>query len=578
MIGLGTLAGLGGMAVFFSEMLKEQAEEQVRSSLDGKVNAIASVTDTAETLAYGLGVSATTLHERRAQYADTYREIVLQLFERRPEFVVGLGLGQSKNGIIVDQPWMFPYYSVITAQEDTSFDQNTIVYEDLADDAGEFYPDTQRYQDYFLPQKSLWTEPYQAPNGRLLTYYLPMFGNDGDWLGTILVDINSQYLGQFLDDPVFRQTGHFLLMTQSGAIIADSANAEGDPLRSTYKDIAELEALWSQVTNLGEPGFLEGKTGYWAYAPVPGQDWMLLGYVPYTAVYCRIIRLTAVTTALLMGLVTTVLYLAVRKLNRRLKPILLQCDQLPQTNAEVWVDWNSQDELDQLSLAFFKLLEQLNGQESTIRHYQQALTKESRHIDQMLTQFLEFTTHMGEEANEQQLMIRQLQQRIANKDIRSVDLHLDALNTMGNALHSDLQRLPMSNSSALFAAVEQRIAAIFEVIEEMYADPRKTRLHILMTQLSADLKRLKSHDQQQQPSFKKLQYQTSNIAQAGKSALENSRGMAVLVQTSAETLVKIRAISNSLNRQVKVVSDMINVDLTQRKGAVVSDELTTVKK
>ncbi|MEO0868213.1 MAG: cache domain-containing protein, partial [Cyanobacteria bacterium J06642_11] len=369
-ITLGLFAGMGSMALFFSQMLKEQAEEQVRSSLDGKVNAIASVTDTAETMAYGLGVSATTLHERRAQYPDTYREILLQLFERRPEFVIGLGLGQSKNGIVTEQPWMFPYYSVITSQEDTSFDQDTIIYEDFADNVGEFYPNTERYRDYFLPQTSLWTEPYQVINRRVLTYYLPMFGNDGDWLGTILVDIDSQSLSQFLDDPVFRQAGHYMLVTQSGAIIADSANA--DVRMRTYKDVDELEAVWPQI-NMGDTDFLRGQTGYWAYAPVPGQDWMLLGYVPYTAVYGRIIRVATVTTTLLLAIVTLVLYVAVRKLNRRLKPILLQCDQLPQTNAELWVDWEMQDELDQLSLAFFKLLEQLNQQEATIRRYQQAL-------------------------------------------------------------------------------------------------------------------------------------------------------------------------------------------------------------
>lgn len=569
------------MAFFFSEMLKEQAEEQVRSSLDGKVNAIASVTDTAETLAYGLGVSVTTLHERQAQFADTYREIVLQLFERRPEFVVGLGLGQSENGIVVDQPWMFPYYSVITAQEDTSFNQNTIVYEDLADDVGEFYPDSQRYQDYFLPQTSSWTEPYQGDNGHLLTYYLPLFGSGGNWLGTILVDIDSQYLRQFLDDPVFQQTGHFILVTQSGAIIADSATKSadlGEQLR-TYEDISELEFLWPQINSRVKSrstGFLRGKTGYWAYAPIPGQDWVLLGYVPYTAVFGRIVRVTAIVTILLMGLVTLVLFLAVRKLDRRLKPILLQSDQLPQANAELWIDWNQHDELDQLSLAFFKLLDQMNGHESTIHRYQQALNQESRRTQHMLEQFLEFTARMGEEANDQQILIQQMQQQISNKDMQSVDIQLDALNMMGRALDDDLQRLPSLNFRKLFAAMEQRLASVETAVETM-AEPNRTQIYILIAQLTKDIHNLRDYDEQQ-PSLKKLQYQTSTITQAGKAAHEHSQGIAALVQSVADSLLKIRVLSNSLNRQVKVVSDMINVDLAQRERPVSLDELTTVKK
>ena len=159
---LGSLAGLGSMAFLFSEMLKRQAEDQVRSSIDSKVNAISSVTESAETLAYSLGVSAVTLNERKAQYPDTYRELVRQLFDQRPEFVMGLGLGQSKNGIIEDQSWLFPYYSTVNSTETTTQNQAAIRYENLADKVGEFYPDSERYQDYFLPQESIWSKPYRG--------------------------------------------------------------------------------------------------------------------------------------------------------------------------------------------------------------------------------------------------------------------------------------------------------------------------------------------------------------------------------------------------------------------------------
>ena len=136
MIMLGALSGIGGMAFLFSEMIKYQAEDQVRSSLAAKVNAVSSVTEAAETLANGLGISATTLHERQAQYADTYRELTLQLFESRPEFVVGLGLGQREKGLITDQSWLFPYYWVESAEGESSPSQ-AIRYEDFADDVKE---------------------------------------------------------------------------------------------------------------------------------------------------------------------------------------------------------------------------------------------------------------------------------------------------------------------------------------------------------------------------------------------------------------------------------------------------------
>lgn len=574
MILLSTLAGLGGMAFCFSEMLKHQAEEQVSSSLDGKVNAIAAVTETAETLAYGLGISATTLHERGAQYPDTYREIVLQLFERRPDFVVGLGLGQSENGIIVEQPWLFPYYSVIPSQEDTSFEQDAIRYEDFADDTGEFYPESERYQDYFLPQTSLWTEPYEGPSGCLLTYYLPMFGHEGGWLGTILVDINSKHLSNLLDESVFRQAGHFVLLTRSGNVIADPANPE-NRLR-TYQDIADLEPLWEQV-DIDGTGFLRGNTGYWSYATVPGQEWLLFGYVPYGAVYDRILGITAVTTAGVMGVLTVILFLAVRKLNRRLKPILLQCNQMSPRDHNLLAHWQQQDELDQLSLAFFNILEQFNAHEETIRRCEQALSQESRHTDQIIEQFLEFTTRIDEEANDQQVLIQRAQQLIADKDYQSLDIQLDALLTMGRALDGDLKRLPSDvDPVSLLADLEQGMDTLAVAIDRAQDLPDRHQLQALIARLVMDVASLKVYNQRQ-PSLKKLQYQTSNIAQAGQAAMDNSQSMVALVQSITEGLVKIKAISTALNGQVKFVSDMIWLDLEQRKAFNANDELAAIK-
>ncbi|NEQ51189.1 MAG: Cache domain-containing protein [Leptolyngbya sp. SIO3F4] len=564
LVTLSTLTGLGGMAFFFSEILKEQAEEQVSSSLDGKVNAIAAVTETAETLAYGLGVSATTLHERQAQYPDTYRELVLQLFERRPEFVVGLGLGQSKNGLIVDQPWLFPYYSAITSQDDTSFEQDATRYEDFADDVGEFYPKSQRYQTYFIPQTSLWTEPYQGgnTNSLLMTYYLPMFGKEGDWLGTILVDIDSTHLNNLLDGSVFRQDGHFILLTQTGAVIANPTYPENQLL--SYQDIPELNTLWEQVDFDGK-GFLQGATGYWAYANVPGQDWLLLGFIPYTTVYDRIFVITVVTTAAVMGVLTMILLLSIQKLNRRLKPILLQCKQLPKTKTDLLSDWHQLDELDQLSLSFFKILEQLNENDETIQRYKQALEEEVRYANQVIEQFLEFTTRIDHDAREQQMLMQQAQKLISHENYQSVDLQLDALSTMGRALDGDLKRLQADvDSSQIFEAIEKCLGTLMVAIDNAGVTD-KPQLQTLINRLAINVANLKSYDQQL-PSFKKLQYQTSNIVQAGQAALGSSRAMVSVVHSIVETLVKVEAIASAVNGQVKFASDMMSTDLEQRQG------------
>ncbi len=572
MISLSTLTGLGGMAFSFSRIVRAQAEEQVRGSLDGKVNAIAAVTETAEMLAYGLGVSATTLHERRAQYPDTYREIVLQLFERRPEFVIGLGLGQSENGLIVDQPWLFPYYSLITSQEDTSFDQDFIIYDDLADNKGEFYPESQRYQQYFMPQSSVWTEPYQRRNRSMLTYYLPMFGKEGNWLGTILVDIDGKYLSNLLNEPVFRQAGHFVLATKTGTIITDLPNS--DHQLKTYQDVPELNTLWPQI-DFDDNGFLRGTTGYWAHATVPGQDWVLLGFVPYTVVYNRILILTVSITAFVMGLLLLVLYFAVGKLNRHLKPILLQCNQLPEIDHQVLTSWSQQDELNQLSLGFFKILEQLNNHEDSICHYKQALTEERRHTSRVVEQFLEFANRIDEEADEQQSLIQVVQMWLADHNYQSVDIHLDALLTMTQGLTGELKQISSDiDSSELLAKMEQHMVELTEVLDKKIDESNQPQLQAVIDQLWTDVAMFRLYDQGQ-PSLKDLQYQASSISHAGQAAMDNSRRMLGTSQRIHEALMKIGAIANNLNRQVKFASNILWTGLEKRKELIKQQERAT---
>ncbi|ESA33856.1 methyl-accepting chemotaxis protein [Leptolyngbya sp. Heron Island J] len=548
MIMVGALTGVGGMAFLFSEMVKYQAEDQVRSTLDGQVNAIASVTEAAETLANSLGISATTLHERQAQYADTYRELTLQLFERRPQFVVGLGLGQRENGLIVDQSWLFPYYWVDAAENESTPSQTSIRYEDFADNEGEFYPDGDRYRDYFLPQTSVWTEPYQTDINQLLTYYVPLFASDGRWLGTTLVDVDSQYLSDLLDQPVFRQMGNFTLLTRSGQIIADPANPENN-LKS-YNDIPKLQAIWPQVS-LNDTGFLEGETGYWAYANVPDQDWVVIGYVPYAAVFNRIALITSAATALMIALLSTAIVLAIRSLNRRLRPVLNQCNQLAKTDSTLLAQWDTQDELNQLSLAFFNMLEQLNLREETIRRHEREIQKETLHADQVSERFTELTALLDQLASEQQTLARKIQQRMTNvtDDAQSLDIQVDAINTLGRALDGDLRRIP-THSTEILTLVEQQVESLNNVLAKDAALTNTKQLKALVNHLSNNIVTLKAIERRW-PDIEGLQKQTGKITQTSQVALSESRSMLDTVQAIGPMLSKIEQISTRLYQQAR---------------------------
>ncbi|MEA5466821.1 methyl-accepting chemotaxis protein [Leptothoe sp. PORK10 BA2] len=543
MIMLGALSGVGGMAFLFSEMVKYQAEDQVRSTLDGKVNAISSVTAAAETLASGLSVSAITLHERQAQYPDTYRELTLQLFEKRPEFVVGLGVSQSKNGLIANQPWFFPYYW--TTSEDPS-----IQYENFADNSGEFYPESDRYEQYFVSRRTAWTEPYgQGPN-QLLTYYLPLMGSDGRWLGTTLVDIDIQYLGQLLNDTVFHKMGHFLLLTRSGNVVVDPSNPENN--LKTHEEIAGLKELWPNISRDNKTGFLEGENGYWAYAEVPGQDWLVLGFVPYAAVFNRIALITLLATALMVTLLSIAICLAIRSLNRHLRPVLNQCNQLAETDSGLLAQWNQEDDLTQLSLAFFNMLERLNLDAETIRRHEQKIEQETLHAGQVSEQFEDLTHFLRRHAGKQQRLARDGQQRL-NKiahGFQSVDSQLDTLSTLGRSLHGEVRRLPVHSTEILTALVKQ-VDALKNVIE--LGGAPSPQLQFLTDQVVKSLLTLQSHDRRW-PSVEQLQQQTGEIAQVGQVASEEAQALGELVQSMTSLLAEIEQNSTTLVRRSQSVS------------------------
>ena len=270
------------------------------------------------------------------------------------------------------------------------------------------------------------------------------------------------------------------------------------------------------------------------------------------------------TTAGVIGVLTVILFLAVRKLNRRLKPILLQCRQLPHADRHALVDWQQQDELDQLSLAFFTILEQFNTHEETIPRCEQALAQDSRHVDQVREQFWELTTYIDGEANEQQILIESVQRLLADTKYQSTDIQSEALLTMGRALDGDLKRMAAEiNSSQLLATMEQHMGELSAAIDT----GSQPQLQSLVDQLTNDVANFKAYDRWQ-PSLKKLQFQASNIVRTGQAAVDKSRKMMGVGQLIAESLVKIGAITHTLNKQVKFASDMLWIDLEQRKDVV----------
>lgn len=364
----GVLVGMGGMSLLFGETVKFQAEDQIKSTLKNKVSTIEDVIDQAETLAYGLNVSVTTLHVRRAETPETYQELVRQLFQGRPDFVTGLGFGQAEYGVLPSQRWLFPYYYSAAAEtaspqaEPSADTESEIVYVDQTSPE-HFYPETPRYLDYFVPQINRWTTPYQSDRGVLLTYYSQMFDPQGYWLGTVLIDVDGTHLSAVLDEPVLRNGGQLMLLSATGDVIANPADPN-NLVTQTHQDIPGLREIWPKM-DAEASGFLEGETGYWAYVQFPDRDWRLIAYVPYRVVFGRVMLITLGATTVVGLLLAVMVALVIRYLNRRIQPALTECHRLSETDpflVDMVTQLESKDEIDQLSTSFFYLLDKYRQQ------------------------------------------------------------------------------------------------------------------------------------------------------------------------------------------------------------------------
>jgi len=358
-----SLLGIAGTAFLLSEVIKYQAEEEIQSRLESKVDLIDATLVQASTFAQALRTSFSTLHLREAKTPETYRQLTLELFKARPPSVTGLGFGQSQNGLLPDRAWLFSHYFLNTNDPNAvgqalPAPDEEIRYVD-GTQPGNFYPESDRYRNFFLPQTNLWTPPYRSANGLQTSYYAPIFDDRDRWLGTVFVDVDQKLLNESLAGSVFNQRGFYALLTPEGQVVT-APRLPADARGSDYRSIAGLDAVWDQMAE-GQSGLIEGEKGYWAYARVPQNRWLAVSFVPYAAVFNQLFWISVGGAVLTAGVLLLLLLAAMRSLDRRLRPLLNECERL---EVSAGTTSTASDELAQISEAFFKLLEQVRSTEA----------------------------------------------------------------------------------------------------------------------------------------------------------------------------------------------------------------------
>ncbi len=367
----GALVGIGGIAVLVDGAIKQQTKGQMQQTLAAKVSVLDSRLDQAENFAQALGTSALTVNVRQAASAETYRRLVFELFKDRPEFVVGLGLGQAPNGLVPQEEWFSAYYYLAAENAAASNSPGILLsppYDAMryvdGTQASSFYPDSSRYQNYFLPQQEVWATADGASAGTA-TYYAQIVNDQDVWLGTAFVDVGNAVFENVADAPLMGDRGVMALVSAEGQVITQSDATTDTALGATVEAIPGLQAVWSQMTD--PAGLIAGNGGYWVYERIDRGNWVAVAFVPNAAVASSMTWVLIGGTAVSVLLVALAVSLVARSLRRRLQPIWEECNRIAVPDAEMLTLQSRQDEIERISTSFFNAVEHIRWQEAQMR-------------------------------------------------------------------------------------------------------------------------------------------------------------------------------------------------------------------
>jgi twitching motility protein PilJ len=360
------------MAYLFYDALRKEVEAEIRVTLNSKVASIDGQMRQAEGMARALRDSVATLHNRGVRDPETYKQLLFELFKGRPQSVIGMGFGQAAYGILTNKQWFYPYYFLDPGTSDAPGKKLPPPYDSVRfldeNQPGDFYPEMDYWKEYMAAQKTVWVEPTAYFGVFYSNFYLPIYDANKKWIGSLTVDYNANSFNKILKSSVIRNAGYFVVLSaDSGTIISYPRDAQKAIKGETYQSIPELASAWSQLQQK-QSGLVRVRGTYWAYERLPAApNWIAVASVPANVVLDPVLSIVVGGTAAAGLLLAIVVFLAVQYLNRRLQPILDECNKLAATDAQTLVRLENEDEVGRLSVSFFNLIDQLAAKEEQIR-------------------------------------------------------------------------------------------------------------------------------------------------------------------------------------------------------------------
>ncbi|TVQ60573.1 MAG: hybrid sensor histidine kinase/response regulator [Spirulina sp. DLM2.Bin59] len=409
---MGVLFSSAIMSFWLYQVLNEQAQNEIRQTLQARVLDIDRKLSNVEQHVQGLATTLKTIRQNPGLTAEDYQQLVFNFFINRPhpELIMGTSFGQINGSIIRDRQLFYPYYFL---DQQGSHDigellpppHENIRYVDITD--VEFYPQIRYYQDAMRNDQLLWLDPFDWHGITMTSALYPFKGQAGESLGIIGNDVNVTAITDTVrNHEVIHDRGYFVIISKEGNLLAYPPDLNKAKNRVSYENIPEIKNIWSDVSAKNS-GILISDGTIWAYEKIPSTEWIMLAVISQKVVVLPVLKIS-LGTALVSAMIILIVVLGfVQWLNRRLQPIIDQCDQLAQIKTEGdsgmpldTLATQQMDELDVLSVSFERMKNQL--QESFLmlerrvqeRTAQLATAKEiAESANQAKSQFLANMSH-----------------------------------------------------------------------------------------------------------------------------------------------------------------------------------------
>jgi signal transduction histidine kinase len=365
---LGTaLISLMGMSYLFYNILQERAEQAIITNLEVQVKFIEVQLARAEEAMRSLASSVSVMHESSTKHTlEDYKQLSFNFYLNRPSLVVGTGFGQTPHKIESSREGFWHYF--YTDPKDPSAvgevlppPYDSIRYADL------FVTDQYFTQTYYtLPvsqRRAIWTDSYKWYSITMVSFLSPIYNKNNELLGIAGADIDVSELTRQIKMPLNWEQGYHVLLTEKGDLLSYPPQPEKAINIENYQQIPDISAIWN-ILQGNQKGFTHYNGNFWAYQRVANTKWLMLVSVPETMIIFSAVKITLIGVFVAGGILMFVVISFVQWLNRRLQPILDECDRLIQSTTKlnksaVPVLHKNMDEIEVLSHSFYHMTKQL---------------------------------------------------------------------------------------------------------------------------------------------------------------------------------------------------------------------------